>query len=177
MDVDFEYFIMSRQAEHAFLTGKFKNTSDYLFLGGDAGTYVGDDFTGQMNIDTIAPEDEATVSFGIDDRVKVERKTRKRKVSKGGLVKKSTKYEHEYESTVSNLHKKEISCTIVDQIPVAQNPDIKVSNVHVDPKPTREEKEQGFFEWHVPVPAGKKHVITVGFSVEAPYGAHVEGLS
>jgi uncharacterized protein (TIGR02231 family) len=177
LTVDFEYFIFPRSAEHAFSTGTFKNTSGYLFLAGDANTYVGDDFTGQMTIDTIAPDDEATVSFGIDDRVKVERKTKKRKVSKGGLVKKATKYDHEYENTITNLHKKEISCKIVDQIPVAQNPDIKVGSVNIDPKPTKEEKEQGLFEWQVPVPPGEKYVITVGFSVEAPYDAQVEGLA
>jgi uncharacterized protein (TIGR02231 family) len=175
--VDFEYFIVPRRAEHAFSTGTFNNTSGYLFLAGDANTYVGDDFTGQMTIDTIAPDDEATLSFGIDDRVKVERKTKKRQVSKGGLVKKATKYDHEHENTITNLHKKEISCKVVDQIPVAQNPDIKVGNVHIEPKATKEEKEQGLFEWHFPIPPGEKYVITVGFSVEAPYDAQVEGLA
>lgn len=173
---DFKYFIMPRSTEHAFSTGTFKNESGYLILAGDANTYVGDDFTGQMNIETIAPDDETTVSFGIDDRVKIERKTKKCKVSKGGLVKKATKHDYQYENVVTNLHKKEISCKIMDQIPVAQNPDIKVGNVHIDPKPSKEEKEQGLFEWHVSVPPGEKYVITVGFSVETPYDAQVEGL-
>jgi uncharacterized protein (TIGR02231 family) len=176
LGADFRYFIMPRFAEHAFSTSTFKNATDYLFLAGDANTYVGDDYTGQLSFDTLAPDDEATVSFGVDDRVKVERKTKKRRVSKGGLMKKNTKYEFEYESKITNLHKKEIFCKIIDQVPVAQNPDIKVGNVNIEPKPTKEEKEQGIFEWGVSIPAGKEYTILVGFSVDVPYDAQVEGL-
>lgn len=173
---EFKYLIVPRMAEHAFSTGLFTNTTGNLFLSGDASTYVGDDFTGQVYIDTIAPDDEAAITFGVDERVKVQRKTKRRKVSKGGLVKKSTKYEYEFSNEITNLHKKDISCKIMDQVPVAQNPDIKISSIHIDPKSTKEEKDRGIFEWEVIVPGGNKYAITIGFSVEAPYGAQVEGL-
>jgi uncharacterized protein (TIGR02231 family) len=176
MAADFEYFIMPRIGEIAYSTGKFKNTTDYLFLAGDSNTYVGDDFTGQTYLEAIAPDEKATVSFGVDDRVKIERKTKKYKVSKGGLVKKTTKYEFTYENTIKNFHNKEIKCKIVDQVPVTQSPDIKISDIRITPKPTKDEKERRIYYWKVGIGAGKEYKITVSFSVEAPYDAQVEGL-
>jgi uncharacterized protein (TIGR02231 family) len=176
LESEFEYFIIPRVTEQAFSIGTFKNTTGCLFLAGDANTYVGDDYTGQIPVDTIAPEEEVTVSFGIDERIKVERKTKKKKVTKGGLVKKATKHEYEYENVITNLHKKDVLCKIVDQIPIAQSPDIKVSGVHVTPKPTEEEKDRGIFKWEIPIAEGQEFCIALGFTVDVPYGARVDGL-
>lgn len=176
LDADFEHFIMPRIAEQAYSTGKLKNTTDYLFLAGDGNTYVGDDFTGTTYLETIAPDEKATISFGVDDRVKVERKTKKYKVLKGGLVKKTTKYEFAYEDIIQNFHNKEIKCKIVDQVPITQSPDVKISSVKIGPKPTKEEKDRGIYHWEVPIAAGKDYKINISFTVEAPYDAQVEGL-
>lgn len=174
---DFEYFIIPRFAELAYLTGAFKNTSNYLFISGDAHTFVGDDFTGQGYLETVAPEEKSKVSFGVDERVKVERKARKYKVSRSGLMKKITKYEFAYENNVTNLHNRPIRCTIVDQIPVSRSADLKVSDVEISPKPSKQEKGQGIFTWETPIDAGKQVTIRIAFCVEAPADADVEGLS
>jgi uncharacterized protein (TIGR02231 family) len=176
-DAEFEYVTVPRYDGHAYATGKLKNTTDYLFLSGEASTYVGDDFTGKISLDTVAPTDTATLSFGVDDRVKVERKLKKSDVTKGGLVKKATRYEYCYENTIKNFHKKEIKCKVLDQIPIPQHPDIKVTNVSIQPKPTGEkEAELGIFEWAVPIAAEKEMKITIAFTVETPPDATVEGL-
>lgn len=176
LDADFEYFIIPRIAELAYSTGKFKNTTDYLFLAGDSNTYVGDDFTGQTYLETIAPDEKATVSFGADDRVKVERKTKKYKVTKGGLVKKITKYEFVYENIIKNFHHKGIKCKIVDQIPITQSPDLKITDIKISPKPTKEEKDRGIYYWETLIAPTKEYKINISFTVEAPYDAEVEGL-
>ena len=174
---DFKYFIIPRHSEFAYLTGKFRNDTDYLFLEGEAGTYVGDDFTGNYYLPPIAPDQEQTLSFGIDERVKVKRELEKSKVSKGGLVKKNTKYEFIYENKIENFHKKEIVCEIVDFVPVSQNPNVKVDDVKFEPNPTDDkEKEMGIYRWETSIPPGKEYTIKVFFTVEAPMEGEVEGL-
>ncbi|HEX7320691.1 MAG TPA: mucoidy inhibitor MuiA family protein [bacterium] len=176
-DAEFEYVTVPRYDEHAYATGKLKNTTDYLFLSGEGSTYVGDDFTGKTALDTIAPGDTAILSFGVDDRVKVERKLKKSDVTKGGLVKKATRYEYCYENTIKNFHKKEIKCKVLDQIPIAQHPDIKVTNVSIEPKPTSEkEAELGIYEWVIPIAPEKETKITIAFTVETPVDSTIEGL-
>ncbi|HIE05682.1 MAG TPA: mucoidy inhibitor MuiA family protein [bacterium (Candidatus Stahlbacteria)] len=174
---EFKYFIMPRYDELSYLTGKFKNKTDHLFLEGDGGTYVSDDFTGNICLPIIAPDKEVTISFGIDERVEVKRKIKKSKVSQGGLVKKSTRYEFAYENRIKNFHDKKVDCEIVDQVPVAQNPNIKVSNVKFDPEPTNhKEKELGIFRWEVSIDPGKEFKLETSFEVEAPPDRQVEGL-
>lgn len=175
-EADFKYYTIPRITLHAHLTGEMLNKSDYLFLSGEASTYVGDDFTGKVVMPTIAPDESTTVSFGVDERVGVERDLKKSKVSHGGLFSSKTKHEFLYENRVKNFHNKDIECTIVDQVPVPQDPDIKVSSVELEPKPTEEDKDRGIYYWRVPIAAGDEYKVTVGFTVEMPADTEIEGL-
>lgn len=173
---DFEYFIIPRITQLAYSTGKMKNTSDYLFIAGQAGTYVGDDFTGKTYVPTIAPDESTTVSFGVDDRVKVKRELKKSKVSKGGLFSGKKKHEFTYENTVKNFHNKKIQCTIVDQIPIPQDPDIKVKDIKIDPEPSEHDKDIGIYYWKVSLDPTEEYKITISFTVEAPDDSEIQGL-
>jgi uncharacterized protein (TIGR02231 family) len=173
---EFEYFCVPRIAQLAYLTGEVKNETEYLFLAGEASTYVGDDFTGRISLPTVAPDEKIAISFGVDDRVKIERKTVKSKVSKGGLMKKVTRLEYVYENLLKNFRDQEIKCQVVDQLPVPQHPDIKVQDAVLEPKPVEEEKDMAIYRWKPRVPAKQEFKITVSFAVEIPPDARVQGL-
>jgi len=176
MAAEFEYFSVPRISPVAYLTGEVKNETAYLFLSGEAGTYVGDDFTGRVTMPAIAPDEKVVISFGVDERVKVERKTVKSKVTKGGLVKKVTRYEYVYENLLTNFHDKDIKCQIVDQLPVPQSPEIKIQDSGLEPKPTEEEKDMAIYRWKTLVRPKQEFKITVTFAVEVPPEARVQGL-
>lgn len=172
----FEYFILPRIEQMAFSTGRMTNNSEYLFLAGDANTYVGDDFTGKTYLNSVAPGESTVVSFGVDERVKVNRKLIKSKVSSGGIFKTTKKYELSFENSIRNFHTKDITCMIVDQVPVSQNPDIKVGDIKFNPKPTEENKEQGIYYWRLDLTQGQEAKITVSFTVEAPEKVTIQNL-
>ncbi len=172
----FEYFMLPRIEQTAFSTGRMTNNSEYLFLAGDANTYVGDDYTGKTYLNSVAPGESTVVSFGVDERVKVNRKLIKSKVSSGGLFKSTKKYELSFENSIRNFHSKDITCMIVDQVPVSQNPDIKVSDIKFNPKPTEENKEQGIYYWRIDLAQGQEIKITVSFTVEAPEKVTIQNL-
>lgn len=176
LGASFQYFMLPRIEQTAYSTGKMTNTSEYLFLAGEGGTYVGDDFTGKIYLNSVAPGESTTVSFGVDERVKVHRKLVKSKVSSGGLFKKSKNYELSFKNIVRNFHTKDIACMIVDQVPVSQNPDIKVRDVKFDPKPSEENKELGIYYWRVELKPGESFDITVSFTVEAPAEVTIQNL-
>ncbi|MEO0124536.1 MAG: mucoidy inhibitor MuiA family protein [candidate division WOR-3 bacterium] len=175
-NADFEYLIIPRLSELAYSTGKFQNKSDYLFLAGEAGTYVGDDFTGRTNFHNLAPDESTTVSFGVDEMIKVQRELKKSKVTKGGLFKKIKKHELLYENSIKNFRNKEINCTIIDQVPVSQEADIKVTDIKLEPKPSEEDKDRGIYYWKVTIKPGETFKIKSSFSVEAPETANVEEM-
>ncbi len=176
MDADFEYFIVPRIAELAYLNGEAKNTTNYLFLSGESNTYVGDDLTGRVYLDTVAPNEKIIFSFGADEHLKVERKQKKAKVEKGGLVKKALKYEYVYENIVKNYHKKPVKYKLIDQLPVPQNPELKVQDVKFEPEPLEQEKDRGIYYWKGELGAEKEIKVSVSFIVESPEGVRIEGL-
>ncbi len=175
-NADFEYLIIPRLSELAYSTGKFQNKSDYLFLAGEAGTYVGDDFTGKTFFPNLAPDESTTVSFGVDEMIMVQRELKKSKITKGGLFKKIKKHELVYENSIKNFRNKEITCTIIDQVPVSQDPDIKVTDIKFEPKPTEEDKDRGIYYWKITIKPGDIFKIKTSFSVEAPETANVEEM-
>ncbi|MEO0225893.1 MAG: mucoidy inhibitor MuiA family protein, partial [candidate division WOR-3 bacterium] len=175
-DADFEYFAMPRIAQLAYLTGRAKNTSGYLFIAGEASTYVGDDYTGKIYLPNIAPDESTKVSVGMDDRVKVTRETKKMKIKKGGLFGGKTRYEFTYENIIENFHTRDITCQIVDQTPIPNNPDINVGDIKIEPRPTEEDKDRSLYYWQVPIQAKGRYRITVSFTVEAPGDREIRGL-
>ncbi len=175
-DAEFEYFTMPRVNQTAFLTGKAKNTSDYLFISGEANTYVGDDFTGKIYFPTIAPDESTAVSLGADERVKVTREAKKMLVKKGGLFGGKTKYEFTYENVIENFHTKEIKCKIVDQTPIPADPKIKVGSLQFEPKPAEEDKDRSIYYWPTSIKPKGKYIIKVSFTVEAPADIEIQGL-
>jgi len=176
LDAEFRYFTVPRMEQLAYLTGSLSNSTDYLYLAGDGSTYVGDDFTGKIYFPNIAPDESLTASFGIDDRVKVKRELKKSKISKGGLFKNITRYELVYENTVKNFHDKEINCMLVDQVPIPQNAEIKVSVAKLDPKPDLEDKDRGIYTWKTVIKPGAEYKVTVSFIVDTPENVTVENL-
>ncbi|MGB9721194.1 MAG: DUF4139 domain-containing protein [bacterium] len=176
LDSDFEYFIIPRITELAYLNGEAKNTSDYLFLSGEGNTYVGDDLTGRVYLDTVAPGEKVVISFGVDEHLKVERKQKKSHVEKGGLVKKNLKYEFVYENVVKNYHKKAVKYKLVDQLPVSQRPELKIQDVKFEPEPSDQEKDAGIYYWKGELGSEEEIKISVSFVVESPEGSKIEGL-
>lgn len=175
-DAEFRYFTVPRMEQLAYLTGSMSNSTDYLYLAGDGSTYVGDDFTGKIYFPNIAPDESLTASFGIDDRVKVKRELKKSKISKGGLFKNITRYELVYENTVKNFHDKDIACLLVDQVPIPQNAEIKVSVAKLDPKPDLEDKDLGIYSWKATIKPGAEYKVIVSFIVDTPENVTVENL-
>lgn len=176
LEAEFEYFIIPRITEFAYLNGGAKNSSSYLFLGGEANTYVGDDLTGRVYLNTIAPGEKIIFSFGIDEHIKVERKQKKSHIEKGGLVRKTIKYEFAYENIIKNFHKKGIKYTIVDQLPVPQSPELKIQDINFEPEPSEQEKELGIYRWKDMLDTEKEIKIIVSFIVESPEGTKIQGL-
>lgn len=175
-NTEYRFLVVPRLSTLAYVTGKAENTTDYLFLDGDASAYVGDDYTGPSYLATIAPGESLEVSFGVDERIRVKRELKKSKVTKGGVFKNVTRYEFTYENKVQNHHDQAASCDIVDQVPVPQDAGIKVSNVKLDPKPDAEDRDLCIYHWHPEIAAGGSFTATVSFTVEIPAGSEVQGL-
>jgi uncharacterized protein (TIGR02231 family) len=173
---EFEYYTLPKEREIAYLKANLKNSTDYVFLGGQANTYVGGEFTGQTYIKTVAPEESTAISFGTDERVKIKRELVKTFVSGGGFLSKREKKEFVYKTTIENFHSREIKIKLVEQVPVSQTKDIDVKLTKIEPTGYEENKDLGTFTWMSKLTSQQKFIVNLEYYVEYPKGRIVNGL-
>jgi len=176
LPAEFEYYTLPRQREQAFLTGRLVNTTDFVFLSGSGNTYVGDEYTGSTWLQTAAPQESTQLSFGVDERVKVKRELVKSFKSKGGLFAKTEKLNFVYKTTVENFHPKPVTVKVIEQVPVSQQGEIKVSVTKVEPKFLEQNQTQGIYTWKPTIETRGKFVADLEFTVEYPAGRQINGL-
>jgi uncharacterized protein (TIGR02231 family) len=147
-----------------------------VFLAGDGNTYVGDEYTGTTWLPNIASQESTLVSFGIDERVKVKRELVKSFKSKGGLFSKTEKQSFVYQTTVENYSPKPITIKVIEQVPVSQQGEIKVTVTKVEPKFLEQDADKGTYTWKPTLDPNGKFIINFEFTVEYPTGRDVQGL-
>jgi uncharacterized protein (TIGR02231 family) len=176
MPADFSYYVYPRVRTASYLRAKVQNSSDFVFLGGNANTYVGDEFTGQTTLANVAPGESANPSFGIDDRMKVHHQRTRLFTSRTGLFSKRTRVDFEFKTTIENYHTKPVTMTLVEQIPTSAHDDIKVSLTKLEPKGAVENKENGTYTFTFEMKPQEKLVVSIGYAVEYPTKTKIAGL-
>jgi uncharacterized protein (TIGR02231 family) len=176
MPADFSYYAYPRIRTASYLRAKLQNSSDFVFLAGNANTYVGDEFTGKTALPNIAPGESANPSFGIDDRMKVSHKRVRIFTAKTGLFGKRTRVELEFKTTVENYHNKPVTMTLVEQIPISAHNDIKTGLTKLDLKGAVENKDNGTYTYTLEMKPQEKVVINIGYFVEYPTQTRIAGL-
>jgi hypothetical protein len=113
--------------------------------------------------------------FGVDDRLRVERGLTKRDLGKSFLGGRR-RLHCAYEVRLWNHTGKTTSLTVVDQIPLAQHEDIKVTLDSVEPKPERQD-DLNILIWKLSLETGAERKICFAFSVDHPREMAVVGLA
>lgn len=170
-----DYISAPKLIEAVYRRAKVDNDSTYTLLPGNANIFIGDEFIGSTPLELTAPHGEFEINLGIEDRLKVERELMRRDVDKrfiGGR----RRLEYGYEIKVENLLPLNAKLTLLDQIPVSRNAEIKVDLESIDPKPT-ERTEMNLLKWELALEPEEKTTLRFDFSVELPQGMGIVGLS
>ncbi len=176
MPADFSYYVYPRVRTASYLRAKVQNSSDFVYLGGKANTYVGDEFTGKTSLANVAPGESANPSFGVDDRMKVHHQRTRLFTSRTGLFSKRTRVDFEFKTTIENYHTKPVTMTLVEQIPTSAHDDIKVSLTKLDTQGAVEDKENGTYTFTFEMKPQEKVVVNIGYAVEYPTTTKIAGL-
>jgi uncharacterized protein (TIGR02231 family) len=173
---EFSYYALPRASQQAFLTGRLVNTSEMVLLAGGGNTYVGDEYTGSTWLSATAPQESTEVSFGVDERVKVTRELVRSFRSRAGLFSRNERAQFVYRTTVENYHPRPIAIRVVEQVPVSQQGDIRVSVSRVEPQFLERDENAGTYTWKPELQPRQRFNIDVEFTVEYPSGRRVNGL-
>lgn len=171
-----EYITTPSLAELAYLKARLTNTSEGPLLGGEVYLFRDGDFVGKSHVNFIAPGAQFDFFLGVDDGVKVTRKTLIDKASESGLLSKRKGVARKYETTVENFKPKAIKLTVLDHLPVSQDASITVGGVKFSDNPKSQEKDTGKLTWEFSIEPKQKKVLTEEFTVDWPADKQISGL-
>lgn len=133
----------------AYLAASFVNESGELILGGGtAQFYLNGTYVGQRYLDLIANGDDAELSFGPIEGLRLERVVKDRQEGDRGVITRSSEQNEEVLITLRNLTAREWTVRLRDRVPYSEQEDLQI-NYDATPLPTETDVDdrRGVLEW------------------------------
>ncbi len=167
-----------RFAPIGYLIATAKHEGEEPLLPGPVSVFRDGSFVGLAQIGVTRPEEELELSFGADDKVKIEYRLVNDGQSQEGLISTERRIDRQYRIAVANHHDETIEITVLDQIPVSQDERIEVELVKSGTKPTESDPEgrKGVLAWRYLYEPGEERVIDFRYAVTSPADLPVLGL-
>ena len=168
-----EYVSVPKLSPRVYLKSTVSNKTPYPLLAGEVNIFNDAVFVGKSRLKTIASGQEFDLYFGSDDQIKVKREAAQVRKKAGLIGNNSVTYRVGIE--VENFKKSGVTVSLLDQLPLPGNAEIKVSLEEAQPKPT-ESKEDGTLVWKVELAPGEKKKIGYDIVIEYPKGREIVGV-
>ncbi len=155
-----------RLVPEVFRSARVTWTGEAPLLPGPVASFVGADYVGSAVIDAVAPGEAMNLGFGVDERIKVDRKLASRQVDH--LLGGRTRYTVRYTTTVHNFARTAQSVVLTDQLPVSQIDKVSVQLLDGTPAVADLTLPPGVQQWKLDIPAGGVATVAFAFVVTAP---------
>lgn len=173
LPVSIEYLAIPKLSPHVFIKSAMVNHTPYPLLPGKVNTFVGNSYTGSSQLKKISAGEKFDFYFGTDDQLTVKREELKQHREAGLFGKNRVTYS--YRIQTANFRKEPLILTLIDQLPLAADQEIKVSLDEPSIKPD-EIKADGTIAWKIPLQPGEKKDLTFGIIVDYPKDMEINGL-
>ncbi len=120
----------------AYLTARIKHDEEAPLLPGEVSIHRDGMYVGNGRLSFVASGDSADLSFGADDRIKVERAPVSRKENEPTWFGQTKTEIREFKTTVRNLHDFPMRVNVIDQIPISENAAIVIEQLPATTQPT-----------------------------------------
>ena len=172
LPVTAEFVTVPKLSPRVYLKSEVGNSTAYPLLAGQVNIFNDNVFTGKSFLKTVAAGEKFDLFFGADDQLKVKREVaRVRK--KAGLLG-SNRLSYRCTVELQNFKKRAVSVSLLDQLPLAGNAEIKVSLEEAKPR-ADETRGDGTLLWRVGLAPGEKKKIAYDIVIEYPKGRELAG--
>jgi uncharacterized protein (TIGR02231 family) len=139
--------------------------------------FLGDFFVARTQIAATFPGDEISLSFGLDDRVRVSRERLAPEPPKL-VLDEMTQTSQWFRIRIENFSGTAIHAAVIDQIPTS---DSKEVTVELDPESTPtsaslKKDRPGTLRWNLSLADGGASDVRFGYKIRYPVGKAVSGL-
>jgi uncharacterized protein (TIGR02231 family) len=126
-------------------------------------------FVGAGTLPIVSPGEKHELGFGVDDLIRVKHALVEEKRGETGLISTSRTDVRQFKITVKNLHERAMPVTVLDQMPVSNNADIKVEAIGgTRPTAIDVDDRRGVVAWDLKIDADEEEVIDFGYRVVWP---------
>jgi uncharacterized protein (TIGR02231 family) len=167
-----------RLAPVGYLIAAAKSEGEEPLLPGPVSVFRDGSYVGLAQIPLTPPGSELKLSFGADDKIKIDYRLVSDGESQEGLISTDRRIERRYRTEIANHHDRALEITVLDQIPVSQDERIEVDLLKSAPKPTQTDPDgrKGVLAWRFAYQPGEKRTIEFGYAVTAPEDVPIVGL-
>ncbi|MCB9365461.1 MAG: mucoidy inhibitor MuiA family protein [Flavobacteriales bacterium] len=164
LDAKYNYYVVPKMDENAFLVANIKGFEELNLLPAAANIYYDGTYIGQTMINTNVTGDSLAIDMGREERIVAKRKLAK-KDEKDQLLGSDKVKSFNYELTLKNNLISTIDLIVEDQIPVTSDKEIKIETTNLGKADFN--KESGMLVWKFAL-AGKS-TKKLGFSYNVQY--------
>ena len=123
----------------------------------------------------MAPGEEHELGFGVDDHVRVRHAIVEEKRSETGIISSSKSDVRNFRIGLKNLHERPIAVSVIDQIPVAQNAEIKIELTgRTAPSKRDLDDRRGVLAWEMKLEPDEERLVEFGYRVTWPAGKRIQ---
>jgi uncharacterized protein (TIGR02231 family) len=162
--------------EHVYQIAALKNPAAYPLLEGRARSYRNGSYVGDSRLRHQGVGAPFEISLGVDEELKVERKTREDKDKSAGFLSSTKHIVQGYRTKVTNHAAGTETIELRENIPVTKIDDVKVE---VLPNLTtggyQLDAARGFVTWTVSLVSGEWRTVDLGYAIHLPDSWDVSG--
>ena len=158
-----------KRDQKAYLYAKLTMARGTPILPGQVSLFRDATFVGNGRLPQLAPGEEHELGFGVDDSVRVRHTIAEEKRGETGIITASKTDTRNYRLIIKNLHERAIPVTVIDQVPVSQNVDIKIELLGKTAPTKRDlDDKRGVLAWEMKLEPDEEKVIEFGYRVTWP---------
>jgi len=163
--------------EHVYQVVALPNPCAYPLLEGRVRAYRAGSFVGDAAFPYRGVGEPMEVSLGIDEEMKVERKTVDDRDQKAGLLASTKHLVRSYRVKVANGGNSAETVEVRENIPVSQVDEVKIEVVAQRTTPGYVlDARRGFMTWSVPLKSGEWRTTDLGYAIHLPDSWQVNGV-
>lgn len=167
-----------RLSPGAYRVADVVNTAPFPLLPGPVDTYRGEALTGRHALPRVAQGAPVTLTFGVEEAVRVERKVLEESAATTGFFGGKRRFRFDAEVVAANFGGRAEVLEVVDGVPVPEVAEVTVALAEGATAPAETQADAGRLTWRVPLPSGgAAQRVRVAFLVDVPAEWDVRGGS
>jgi uncharacterized protein (TIGR02231 family) len=172
----FQVFVLPKLFPFAFRVAEVSNQAAWPLLPGQLDAFRATGLVGRYELERVAQGAPFTLTFGVDDSVRVKRTTLEELKRDTGVFNDKKRFSYAYRFELANYGKASLEVSLADHLPVSELDDITVAVSEKTTAGYQLNAPDGIAQWKVSLRPGEKKTVEFAFRVDVPTSYELGGL-